>query len=449
MRGSSRPFAASGLRHVPCCVKSMTRRLLTRSWAAWLVGGSSLASACDGGSQEGSPVSPAELTPCVSTPERCSSEAGVFALSGYAPTLPDDELEPVGEVLREAEIVGLGEAAHASAGFIGLKIRLSRLLIEQARFRAILWESDRIPARTLDAYVQTCEGDASEAVRSLGPLWADVQTRDFAQWLCEWNQAHPDDRVQVHGFDVQNPQADRAELEQLLSEIVPSARTLIASLNACEWRQYRACKDALVAIGAELDAIADGGAAAATDAVSAARIALTSYAGWQDQLMIAGYARSFEARDIAMANVVLQLRALHFPGEKALLWAHNIHVVKQHESVFESWVGDAIVTQGTALDRELGDGYRAVAMIGHEIWLNRPEQRGRASPRPSPSSFEAVLRAMGAPGYFIDVRHPEASNVLPLDQMLELGAPGVETHVPRNNYDAILYLETSPMAHVL
>jgi hypothetical protein len=113
-------------------------------------------------------------------------------------------------------------------------------------------------------------------------------------------------------------------------------------------------------------------------------------------------------------------------------------------------VGGPIVTQGTALDRELGgDRYRAVAMIGYDVWLNRPEQRGRATPRPSARSLEAVLHAIGGPGFFVDARAPEASTVLPLAESIEVGAPGVETHVPLENYDAIVYLDTSPMADVL
>lgn len=393
-----------------------------------------------------------ELSPCVASPELCSSDTGVFTLSGYDPASAPDELAPLREALADAEIVGLGEAAHASAGFLGLKVRLTRELIERAGFRAIAWESARVPARRLDEYVQTCTGDPTEAVNALAEIWADVQTRDFARWLCEWNQRHPEDPVQVYGFDVQDPAADHAELEQFLSGAAPEAApALIASLASCEQLRYEPCTAAIGALRARLGSMAAAPPAGVTrEALATAQIALTSYAAWQDETMMPGYAPSFEARAVGMASVFLQLRALHFPGEKAVLWAHNIHVIKRHETVATSWVGAPIVTMGTAIDRAVGsDSYRAVGIIGFDVWLDRPEQRGRATPRASRGSLESVLHALGSPALFIDVQHPEASTVLPLAERLEIGAPGVEVHSVVDNYDGLLYLDHSPMAEVL
>lgn len=411
----------------------------------------SVLTGCDSRRDERQPLSAAERAPCLNDPDRCATAGGVFPLSGYAPDAPDSELGPVREALAGAEVIGLGESAHASAGFIGLKVRLSRYLIERAGFRVVTWESSRVPARKLNDYVQTCTGDPAEAVKSLYEIWADVLTRDFAQWLCRWNQAHPDDRVQVHGFDVQDPASDRAELEQFLSQTLPGqAAKLLGDLAACERRQHQACRAATHAIRARLEGNAARLASAASpEALATARIALTSYAAWQDEVMIPDNAGSFEARDIGMASVFQQLRALHFPGQKALLWAHNIHIVKRHEKVNDSWVGGPIVTQGTELHRQLGDRYRAVAIIGFDVWLNRPEQSGHVVPSPTSRSLEAMLHELGEPALFIDLRHSDIDALLPVGQVVELGAPGVETHVPRENYDAILYLDESPMADVL
>jgi erythromycin esterase-like protein len=386
--------------------------------------------------------------PCLAAPGGCTAKDGVFPLRGYDPDLPTDDLEPLAAALGAADVVGLGESAHASAGFIGLKVRLSRYLIERSGFRAVTWESSRVPARQLNAYLQSCEGDPTAAVKSLYPIWADVQTRGFARWLCEWNQRHPDARVQAHGFDVQDPSSDEAELQQFLSEAAPQqAAGLLGPIATCDRFALEECRAAIAAVKAYFEQHADELASrTSSEKLATASLALTSYEAWQEQTLTPDAARGFEARDLGMAEVFLRLRELYFPGQKALIWAHNIHVVKAHEAVATSWVGGPIVTQGTALARELGSSYRSVAVIGFDVSLSRPEQRGHVEPRPGPGSVEAILHGLAESALFVDLHRGEVAGLWSPEATLELGAPGVERHRPAENYDALLYLEQSPMA---
>jgi Erythromycin esterase len=147
--------------------------------------------------------SPHERALCLDKPGRCSGETGLFVFAGSSPDLASDDLVGAATTLADADVVGLGEAAHGSAGFIGIKVRLSRYLVEHHGFRVIAFESNRVATRRLDAYVQTCKGDPTEALASLHKYWVDVQTRDLVQWLCQWNHQHPSDRVHVYGYDVQ------------------------------------------------------------------------------------------------------------------------------------------------------------------------------------------------------------------------------------------------------
>jgi len=395
---------------------------------------------------------PLSLPACASQAGGCSPEDGVFPLSGALPSLAPFDLLPVAAALANAQVLGLGESAHMSRGFIGLKVRLSRLLIEQHGFRAIAWESPRVTTRRLDAFVRTCSGDASEATRALGPIWADTQTRDFALWLCAWNQEHPTDVVQVHGFDVQDLASDEAELRAFITELLPSiANELLESLNACDRLDYAHCKSALAATSAELlEAGLRAPEGTPRSRFAEARIALTSYQGGVDQFYIASAERAFEARDLAMAAVFQQLRERYFPDKKALIWAHNIHVVKQHQSVVGSWTGGAIITQGTQLERELAAGaYRAAAIIARTVAVNRPEQHGPVTPSPRTGSLEAVLDQLGSTALFLDLQQGHAQAVLPADQVVELGAPGVERLVPERCFDGVLFLPQSAMAEAL
>jgi erythromycin esterase-like protein len=255
------------------------------------------------------------------------------------------------------------------------------------------------------------------------------------------------------GTDAARHPATAYASTQFLTAAAPNdVDRLLTPLAACDTGAYQECKVATDRLRAHFDRQSNELAAATTaEALATARVALTSYAGWQEAAMTRDYARSFEARDLAMADVFLQLRELHFPREKAMIWAHNIHVVKAHETVRQSWVGAPIVTLGSAVAQQLGDRYRAVALIGYDVWLNRPEQRGRVVPSPSARSVEATLHQLGQAALFIDLSQASAAepSVVPSGVAFELGAPGVETHVPSQNYDGLLYLDHSPMAERL
>jgi erythromycin esterase-like protein len=222
-------------------------------------------------------------------------------------------------------------------------------------------------------------------------------------------------------------------------------------LGACDGFDYQHCQAALAAAStALLEAQSRAADEATRNRFADARIALVSYQGGQDARYSSDSVRAFEARSVAMAAVFQLLRKRYFPAKKALLWAHNIHVVKQHESVLGSWTGGAIITQGTLLDRELIPGaYRAAAMVGRTVAVNRPEQRGAVSPSPGMNSLEVMLHELGTSVSFLDLQQGHARAVLPESQPVELGAPGVELLVPERCFDGIFFLDESPMAEPL
>jgi len=71
---------------------------------------------------------------------------GIFKLEGIEPSLEHDDLRPLGKLLGKAEVVGLGEAVHTTAGFSLPKLRLFRYLVEEEGLRAFGFESPWIDA---------------------------------------------------------------------------------------------------------------------------------------------------------------------------------------------------------------------------------------------------------------------------------------------------------------
>ena len=55
---------------------------------------------------------------------------GIYRLHGSTPGLPQDDLEPLRQIIGNARIVSLGESVHTSGGYYEMKHRAFRFLVE-------------------------------------------------------------------------------------------------------------------------------------------------------------------------------------------------------------------------------------------------------------------------------------------------------------------------------
>jgi hypothetical protein len=164
---------------------------------------------------------------------------GIYTFDGYDHTLPTDDLAVFGAMVGEAEVVGLGESAHTSGGYYRSKQRLFRYLVEELGFRAFAFESPWSDAELVKEYVETCEGDSRNAVvGGLFPAWECETVLEMVEWMCEYNQAHPDDPVGFWGFDIQQPWDDGPLLVSYVDDNVESPTELIEGIERCNGATY-------------------------------------------------------------------------------------------------------------------------------------------------------------------------------------------------------------------
>ncbi|MFI6827752.1 erythromycin esterase family protein [Kribbella sp. NPDC050241] len=135
------------------------------------------------------------------------SAVGVATATGLAPAQASGDpitswiarnAEPLGDLdhLRRsiggAQIVGLGEAVHATAELTHLKLRVVRYLVERLGFRAIAFEDDWSLGTQLNEYVLTGRGDLNALV---GQLSTESRTHEIAElfdYLRGYNATHRD-----------------------------------------------------------------------------------------------------------------------------------------------------------------------------------------------------------------------------------------------------------------
>ncbi|HYQ84719.1 MAG TPA: erythromycin esterase family protein, partial [Rubrobacter sp.] len=269
---------------------------------------------------------------------------GVWRLSGSDPTLPTDDLKPLGKLIGNAEVVALGESIHTSGGFYEMKHRIFRYLVEEKGFRVFAFENPWILSDAANQYVQTCQGTPEDAVGLLSFYWQGAEVRNLLQWMCEWNQEHPKEKDRVHfmGFDIQSQaRQDVTALVAFLGRIgVAAADPLVTGLRRCDGvgqrfypvvqypeARYRECEAALD--GTEMLFAANEpsivGQTSAED-LAWARLHLVGQQAWQEQIYL--YSRNnpqrwYEVRDEGMAYAFQAIRELRFPKEKVAIWAHN------------------------------------------------------------------------------------------------------------------------------
>ena len=109
-----------------------------------------------------------------------------------------------------ASYVLIGEASHGTHEFYATRAQLTRQLIEQQQFNAVVIEADWPAAYRVDRFVRGKSGDTSaeQALSGFNEfpewMWRNVEVRDFVAWLRAWNQARPQTSSQTgfYGMDL-------------------------------------------------------------------------------------------------------------------------------------------------------------------------------------------------------------------------------------------------------
>lgn len=380
---------------------------------------------------------------------------GVYPISGSSPALPHEELLPLQKIVGNARFVGLGEAIHTSGGFFEMKDRLFRFLVQEMGFRALGFESAWIRADRVETYVQTCQGTPEQALTGLYGVWQSAELASLVQWMCEWNQAHPDDRVHFYGFDIQAQDFRSADaLLAFLARIgVGGDDPRVRGIRACDGVEefyfpeipfpdelYQQCQGALSAVealfdGEERDIVRQTSA----EDLGWARVHLTGLQRSQEQTFYAftDFFRSYAARDRGMATVAQAIRDLRFPHARVALWGHNSHVMRSDPAT-------GFLTFGTFLDQDLGKSYANLGLTAFDTrvdWI----YTGLCGPfnLVTPDSAELALHDLGVGvGALVDL-DPRGSHPSFFAPGLSYSV-GLTPMVPAAAYDGLVYLEVSP-----
>lgn len=268
----------------------------------------------------------------------------LFALSGAVaqPLNGDDrDYDALLAMIGGARIVMLGEATHGSREFYRERARITRRLIEEAGFGAVVLEAPWEPVRRLDAYIRGSNDDA-DASAALGDFirfprwsWRNSEVRDFAESLRALNRtgAMP---VRFYGMDIYSVPESADAVVRHLARRSHDAAALAGQRYAC----FAAYLDEPMLYGRETEAgrapSCTEGAAAQLAEMAAETRAEEDFAAWQSARVVrngeAYYralyregALSWNLREQHLADTLTQLLERMGTGGKIVVWAHNSH----------------------------------------------------------------------------------------------------------------------------
>jgi erythromycin esterase len=266
----------------------------------------------------------------------------------------------------QARVLALGEATHGSRELSDLRVRLTQHLVARRGYRLLALEASATALDELTPWVQA-EQELTPATSSLlASGWIGRRARrGLLEWVRSWNRTHPGDRIRVVGIDAQENAGARKTLGDLLR----------AAYGEPMLQRWAAAERDLAAADEQSPVFGDSGVDPATrtfllevvalldlDApvlerrigsrtLDAARTAARTLAEFAD-FNAGSRPGGTHSRDWFMASRVLRALDTRGARTRAVVWAHNAHVMHRP---------DSDRTAGDVLRRALGCGYVALA----------------------------------------------------------------------------------------
>jgi erythromycin esterase-like protein len=300
---------------------------------------------------------------------------------------PDDHDALLADI-GDRPFVLLGESTHGTREFYRMRAAITRRLIDELGFDAVVVEADWPDAMRVNRYVHGSSGDP-DAATALGDferfprwMWRNHEVRTFVEWLRERNRsAGARKAVGFYGLDLyslyRSAEAVIRHLERTDPGQAALARRLYDCLDGVQDAQqfgYQAaygmrpdCRDAAVRLLTQLAADAREDASR-LDAPQNARVVANAEPDYR--AMFSSRDETWNLRDTHMADTLFALREwLRDEGRagRLVVWAHNSHV------------GDARATQMAARG-ELNLGQLVRERAGEALaWIESRSQRRRVS----------------------------------------------------------------------
>jgi erythromycin esterase-like protein len=270
----------------------------------------------------------------------------------------DDEFTPLLDAIGHSRYVLLGEASHGTHEFYAARARITRRLIEEQDFTAVIVEADWPDAYRVNRFVRGTPDDPdtesalSGFIRFPTWMWRNHDVVDFLSWLRQHNDGLSPSALKCgfYGMDLYSLNTSIGEVLRYLERVDPQAAEKARRRYACfehfghDPQAYgyvagfglgKSCEDEVVNQLTEMIQHAkdyakrDGRVAEDEYFFAEQNARLVKNAEEYYRSMFHGIDPSWNLRDTHMTDTVDALLAhLDRLGRrtKAVIWAHNSHL---------------------------------------------------------------------------------------------------------------------------
>ncbi|MFC4427779.1 erythromycin esterase family protein [Deinococcus navajonensis] len=371
----------------------------------------------------------------------CSAQTSPAALVAAvrSAALPLSELpqsyDPVLRAAAQAKLVLIGEATHGTHEFYRTRAEITKRLITEQGFDAVVVEGDWPDARRVNRFVRlegtdrTPEQALSDFGRFPRWLWRNTVVRDFVAWQRILNSRLPrETRTAFYGMDLYSLPTSRVEVLRNLTSLDPGlaqrARsryhclaaidpTLQDDLAQTDIEDAQTCGQNVDNVFADVrQLVAERGRRPGADREALfnleqnARVVKNAVAYERASLDLFGGGSSWNIRDQHMAETLEAVRTHLGPDARVVVWAHNSHL------------GDARATEmgrhgelnvGQLVRQRYGAGALLVGMTTHTGTVTAaPEWDAPAQQMPVrpalAGSYERLFHDTGLPSFLLDLR---------------------------------------------
>lgn len=365
--------------------------------------------------------------------------SAVDAIRAAAVSLGDgmDGWDRLLDAIGDARLVLLGEASHGTNDFYRVRAALTRRLIADRGFTAVVVEADWPDAYRVNLYARGF-GDDESAEQALAGfrrfpqwMWRNTVVVELVEWLRAWNVGQPDERRKAgfYGMDLYSLTASIEAVIGYLNATDPEAARRAIERYSCfemfagDPENYgyatgfgaaESCEDAVVAQLQEMQRHAtwlDQASPIAEDAAFAAEqnARLVRNAEEYYRSLFRGHASSWNLRDRHMVETLDALLShLDRYGDrtKAVLWAHNSHLGDARATAMGrggEWNVGQLVREQYGADAVLvGFTTHTGTVTAADNW-GEPARVMRVNPS-LPGSWERLMHDTGLPRFWVNLR---------------------------------------------
>ncbi len=384
-----------------------------------------------------------------------------------------NDLQPFKQILKDINVIGLGESSHGTSEFFRMKHRMLEFLVNEMGYNSFYIEASMARCRYINDYVLYGKGNLDTATVIQGFVtWRVEEVRNMIEWIRVHNKTvAADKKVKFMGYDLQGNDYAWKNLKQFYKSVNPSMNLMIDSLiklteKAAKLSNAPSAKEQQD--GAVLFAIANKSCVEILNDICLKQGQYeyaTNKALYQQNLMniklilqeIESYKDGVnDRRDYYMAQNIMYLLNNEKKGAKVVVWAHNGHIEKLSSTSYNS--------MGYYLSQYLQNKYYALGFEFYEgsfqtrNWDINNHSRNWdivTIGKPPVESLAWYFNQTGKTKLFIDFRNSGTKNVAAFNQPFAMHYFG-SGYSPKSNiivypdnlknFDGMIYIKQSTAA---